>query len=190
MSEPLLNELAEAVRQGCELSADEIARAAAVLVDGAVGEEAKAAFLATLSDRGETAGEITAFAETFRGYARDPGLGEWSGRAIDVCGTGGDHSGTFNVSTAMALVVASLGVPVIKHGNRSITSKSGSADLLAALGVRLELSDEEHKRVLAGCGFTFLFARTSIPPSATSPRCANASPPRGAARFSTCWDPC
>jgi anthranilate phosphoribosyltransferase len=158
MPETLLKGFAEDVRQGVELSAGDVSLVAAALVDGTVGEEAKAEFLGALSERGETAGEIAAFAAVFRGYAKDPGLSEWSGRAVDVCGTGGDHSGTFNVSTAMALVVASQGVPVIKHGNRSITSKSGSADLLTALGIRLELTTEEHRRVLAAANFTFLFA--------------------------------
>lgn len=153
-----LETLVESVTYGDELTLEQVARVAEELVSPAVAEEPKAAFLAALNDRGETEAEIAAFATVFRSYATDPGLGEWSGRAIDLCGTGGDHSGTFNVSTAVAFVVASLGVPVIKHGNRSITSRSGSADLLAALGIRIELTPEEHRRALGTAGFTFLFA--------------------------------
>jgi anthranilate phosphoribosyltransferase len=140
------------------LSADEVSAAATHLVDAATDENSKVAFLAALAERGETEEEIAAFAAAFRRYAVDPGLSEWSGRAIDLCGTGGDHSGTVNISTAVAFVVAALGVPVIKHGNRSITSRSGSADVLEALGIRVERTPEQHRRVLASTGFTFLFA--------------------------------
>lgn len=150
--------LTQRVQEGGELASEEVNAAAGSLVSPEVPEEFKAAFLCALSEKGETEAEIAAFAAAFRSRANDPGLSEWSERAIDLCGTGGDHSGTFNISTAVAFVVAALGVPVIKHGNRSITSRSGSADLLAALGMRIELTPEEHRRILAATGFTFLFA--------------------------------
>jgi anthranilate phosphoribosyltransferase len=158
MRQSSLQDFTQRVLEGDELSRDEACVAAGMIASPEVAEDDKAAFLSALSDRGETAAEIAGFALALRDRATDPGLSEWSGRAIDLCGTGGDHSGTFNISTAVAFVVASLGVPVIKHGNRSITSKSGSADLLAALGIRIELTPEQHRRMLAATNFTFLFA--------------------------------
>ena len=81
--------------------------------------------------------EVAAFAAAFRGRAVDPGVGAWASRAIDIVGTGGDHAGGFNISSVVVLVLASAGVVVMKHGNRGITSRCGSADLLAAFGVDL-----------------------------------------------------
>jgi anthranilate phosphoribosyltransferase len=83
---------------------------------------------------------------------------EWAPRAVDIVGTGGDHAGGFNVSTLATLVVASAGVPVMKHGNRGITSKCGSADLFAALGVDLEATPETVRAALSTLGFAFFFA--------------------------------
>lgn len=153
-----LVEATRCVSGGGHLSRSEASSAAAALVDAAVGDEERAEFLRALAVKGETAAEIEGFASEFRGRATDPGLQDWAPRAIDVVGTGGDHAGTFNVSTAAVFVVAAAGVPVIKHGNRSVTSSCGTADLLAAAGLPLEQDSAGHARALAELGFTFLFA--------------------------------
>jgi anthranilate phosphoribosyltransferase len=153
-----LKAITVAVSEGSELDATQASAVAKALADPAVAATDKEAFLEALSKRGETPGEIEAFARTFRELARDPGLDEWAPDAIDVCGTGGDKSGTFNVSTTVAFILAAAGVPVIKHGNRSITSKSGSADLLELLGIRLDADADTLKRSMSALNFVFLFA--------------------------------
>ena len=102
--------------------------------------------------------EAAAFATAFRALALDPGMGGWSARAIDVVGTGGDHAGGFNVSSMVTLVVAAAGVPVMKHGNRGITSTCGSADLFAAFGARLDASPDVLGQAMARLGYVFFFA--------------------------------
>jgi anthranilate phosphoribosyltransferase len=123
-----------------------------------VTDEAKVAFLAALTAKGETPAEIAAFATAYRDIARDPAVSYWAPRALDVVGTGGDHAGGFNISSLVVLVLAAAGVPVMKHGNRGITSKCGSADLLAALGLNLDASPEMSRRALNELGFCFFFA--------------------------------
>jgi anthranilate phosphoribosyltransferase len=119
--------LAAHLRAGSDLTGAEADSAAAALASDAYPDEAKADFLSALARKGETVLEIVSFAKAFRALASDPGVSEWSERAVDIVGTGGDHSGGFNISSVVTLVVASAGVPVMKHGNRGITSKSGSA---------------------------------------------------------------
>ena len=150
--------LTGALGGGRDLSADEAREAAVELAADAPSDESKAAFLSALARKGETASEIAAFAGYFRTLALDPGMSAWSGRAIDIVGTGGDHAGGFNVSSLVTLVVASAGVPVMKHGNRGITSKCGSADLFAALGVTLDAPPERLREALAALGYVFFFA--------------------------------
>ena len=130
--------LTGALEAGRDLSAPEAGAAAHAMIDAGVTDEAKAAFLLALARRGETAVEVAAFAHAYRERARVVDFGDVPARAIDIVGTGGDRSGSFNISSASSLIVAAAGVPVLKHGNRSITSKSGSADFLAGLGVALE----------------------------------------------------
>jgi anthranilate phosphoribosyltransferase len=132
--------------------------AAAALASPEVPDDAKAAFLTALARKGESAEEVAAFAAAFRARAVDPGVGAWSAQAVDIVGTGGDHAGGFNISTLVVLVLASLGVPVMKHGNRGITSRCGSADLFADLGVDLEAGPEKQRAALAELGFAFFFA--------------------------------
>jgi anthranilate phosphoribosyltransferase len=126
------------------------------LVSGAFPETEAAAFLIALRMKGETAGELACAARVLREHMirwepGQPGV-------LDTCGTGGDGSGTFNISTATAFVVAAAGVPVVKHGNRAVSSKSGSADVLAELGVPLE-GDPVHARAcLDRAGLAFCFA--------------------------------
>jgi len=126
------------------------------LMDGQVSEPFKAALLVALRMKGEAVSEITGAAAAMRRRAihiphRRQGV-------VDTCGTGGDGQGTFNISTAAALAVAAAGVPVAKHGNRSVSSRSGSADVLAALGVKIEIDAETAGRTLDAVGITFLFA--------------------------------
>ena len=143
---------------GRHLTADEVRAAAAALAAEVPPDEVKAAFLSALQAKGETAQEVAWLAQAFRALAIDPGMAEWAPRAVDIVGTGGDHSGGFNVSTMATLVVASAGVPVMKHGNRGITSKCGSADLFAALGVDLAAPAEKQARAMAALGYAFFFA--------------------------------
>jgi anthranilate phosphoribosyltransferase len=141
-----------------ELSAAEVAVAARALSSPEIGDESKAAFLTALSAKGETAAEVASFAREFRAVAVDPGVGEWAPQAIDIVGTGGDHAGGFNISSLVVLTLAAAGVPVMKHGNRGITSKCGSADIMAALGVNLEAPPEKLRGALRELGYVFFFA--------------------------------
>lgn len=153
-----LEELTSQVAEGQHLPKEQAGRAAALLADAEVAMGAKQDFLIAFAAKGETATEVAAFADTFRGMAIDPGVEAWADRAIDVCGTGGDGSSTFNISTAVSFIVAAAGVPVFKHGNRSITSKCGSADLLEGLGIWLDLTHEQIRESLEELNFCFFFA--------------------------------
>jgi len=122
------------------------------------GEAAPAqmgAFLMGLRVRGETVGEITGAVRAMR--AKATGV-DAPGGAVDTCGTGGDAKGTYNISTCTAFVVAGAGVPVAKHGNKSVSSKSGSADVLAALGVNLDVGPEVVSKAIEEAGVGFMFA--------------------------------
>lgn len=141
-----------------DLTAGQVERAAAALASTEVTDQAKADFLSALATKGETASEVAAFARAFRERAINPDVGRWAARAIDIVGTGGDHAGGFNVSSVVVLVLASAGIPVMKHGNRGVTSKCGSADLLAALGVDLDAGPDKLRRALDELGFVFFFA--------------------------------
>jgi len=155
---PILHELTAQLLQGGELSAEQVERAAAALEVPEVADSEKADFLRALSDKGESAEEIAAFARAFRRRAIDPNMSDWSARAIDIVGTGGDHSGGFNVSSLVVLTLAAAGVPAMKHGNRGITSKCGSADILAALGVDLFAPPNVLRKAMEELGFVFFFA--------------------------------
>ncbi len=126
-----------------------------VLLDGGPSEEDIAGFLVALSERGETADEIAGAARALR--ARLLPIHAPEG-AIDVCGTGGDGHHTLNVSTAVSLVVAACGVPVAKHGNRAASSKSGAADVLTALGVKVGIDPAGVARCIREAGVGFMFA--------------------------------
>ena len=130
------------------------------ILDGTVADDAIAAFLIALSDRGESAGEIAGAARAMR--ARMIPIAA-PANAIDVCGTGGDGHHTLNVSTAVSLVVAACGVPVAKHGNRAASSKAGAADTLEALGLNLDRAAETAEATLADLGIAFLFAARHHP---------------------------
>lgn len=115
------------------------------------------AILAAMRTKGVVADEVRGFARAMRQLARRPQIPA-DLRAIDVVGTGGDASGSLNISTGTALLTAACGVPVVKHGNRSISSRAGSADVLEALGLKIPLDEQEAGACLAACHFTFLFA--------------------------------
>jgi len=141
-----------------DLRSDQVVVAAEALTQAEVSETDKMAFLRALAKKGETATEVASFARAFRARALDPQVQAWSDRAIDVVGTGGDHSGGFNISSMVVLTLAAAGVPAMKHGNRGITSKCGSADLLTGLGVDLAAPPEKLQRALGELGFVFFFA--------------------------------
>ncbi|HEY0945381.1 MAG TPA: anthranilate phosphoribosyltransferase [Opitutaceae bacterium] len=141
-----------------ELTTDDVAMAAAALASPDVAEEPKAAFLLALADKGETAAEVAAFAREFRARAVNPGVERWATEAIDIVGTGGDLAGGFNISSVVVLVLASGGVKVMKHGNRGVTSRCGSADLLAGLGCQLDAPAEMLRGALDQLGYCVFFA--------------------------------
>ncbi len=143
---------------GGNLSRDEARDAALELARAEVSLEDKRSFLLALTRKGETAEEVAAFAATFRGLARGTGLEDIAPRAIDVVGTGGSSSGSYNISSVSAMVVAAAGFPVIKHGNRAITSQSGSADFLGELGVPRTADLTVLRRCMDELNFCFLFA--------------------------------
>jgi anthranilate phosphoribosyltransferase len=126
------------------------------LMDGQVSDPIKAALLVALRMKGESVAEIAGAASAMR--RRSVHIRHNLEGVVDTCGTGGDGRGTFNISTAAALVAAAAGVCVAKHGNRSVSSRSGSADVLAALGVKIEVDPETSSRALETVGITFLFA--------------------------------
>ena len=144
------------VAAGSDLSAPEAHQAMSVLLAGQAGEAEIAGFLVALKMKGETAAELAGFARAMRDrmIVVDAGTG-----VIDTCGTGGDGSGTFNISTVVAIVMAGAGARVAKHGNRSISSASGSADVLEALGVRVtDVTPDESAQSIREIGIGFLFA--------------------------------
>ena len=140
-----------------DLSREEAARVMRGVMAGEVTPAQVGAILTALAMKGARVQELAGFADAMREFAV-PFPHGLTGPFVDTCGTGGDASGTFNVSTAAAFVVAGAGLPVIKHGNRSITSRCGSADVLSALGARIEIPPGEMARVLSVTGFAFLFA--------------------------------
>jgi anthranilate phosphoribosyltransferase len=126
------------------------------IVEGSLSEPLMAAAFVALRVKGETADELIGAAEALRTAARP--FPAPAGMFADSCGTGGDFSGSINVSTAAGIVAAACGLPVVKHGNRSFTSKCGSADVLEALGARLDLDPLESREILDQTGFCFLLA--------------------------------
>ena len=150
-----------AVVQGGEtLDAEASARVFETIMSGSVADADLIAFLTAQALRGPTVPEIVGAVKAMRAGMRP--VSAPSG-AIDLCGTGGDGHGTLNISTAVSFVVAGAGVPVAKHGNRSATSKSGAADILEALGVKIDLEPKRASQVLAETGIVFLFAQVHHP---------------------------
>ncbi|MFH1402636.1 MAG: anthranilate phosphoribosyltransferase [Candidatus Altiarchaeota archaeon] len=152
-----MKEYIKKVSEGEKLTPDEAEDAMKLIMNGESTDAQNGAFLTALKIKGESPEEIAAFAKVMREYATkiNPKV---KGRLVDVCGTGGDHKHTINISTTSMFIVAGAGVNVAKHGNRSITSKSGSADLLEALGARIELEPEMIEKCIEDIGLGFMFA--------------------------------
>jgi anthranilate phosphoribosyltransferase len=143
-----------------ELSDREVEVAAQLLLDAGVADAKKERLLEALAVKGETPSEIAGFVDAFLNHAVDPDLGglDLDGPTLDVCGTGGDKLGLFNVSTTAMFISAAAGAVVVKHGNRGITSKSGGADVLEALGIRIDLPVDGFRRCIEKAGIGFMFA--------------------------------
>lgn len=148
--------LLQRILAGEELSRAEMEAFIGDLMDGRVPEAQQAGVLVALAMRGEAVGEIAGAAAAMR--QRALAVPHSRPDVVDTCGTGGDGQGTFNISTAAALVAAGAGVPIAKHGNRAISSRSGSADVLGALGVTVDLDPQAAARCLDELGIAFLFA--------------------------------
>jgi anthranilate phosphoribosyltransferase len=152
----MMKEYLEKVIEKEDLSFDEAFTVMNDVMTGTVNNSQLAGFLVALKAKGETPSEVAGFAKAMRNNCIKIECDDEN--AIDVCGTGGDNSGSFNISTAVAFTAAGAGVMVAKHGNRSISSKSGSADVLQHLGVNINLGRDESERALREIGITFLFA--------------------------------
>jgi anthranilate phosphoribosyltransferase len=146
----------EKIQAGEDLTRSEAARALEAIIEDQVSATEIGALLMGLRMKGESEDEIAGFVDAMEKYMvivslKDPD-------AIDVCGTGGDGKHTFNVSTTAAFIISAAGVTVAKHGNRSISSKSGSADVLKALGINIEMHPEQAKKCADEIGLTFFYA--------------------------------
>ena len=152
-------DLIAGLKAGVHLSPEAVQEAVAFLLDPEADGALKADILRALGQKGETDDEIAGFAQAFLERSVNPGLEPetMTGPLLDCCGTGGDKLDLFNVSTASMFVMAGGGICVVKHGNRSITSKCGGADVLEALGIRIDLPPAEFKQCVlnVGCGFMF-----------------------------------
>jgi anthranilate phosphoribosyltransferase len=155
-SVPWFEDTLAALMDRRDLSREQMRGLMQVLMAGRCGEPEAAALLVALAMKGETAGEIAAAAEVLREHMVPLETG--CPDAIDTCGTGGDGLGTFNISTATALVAAAAGLAVVKHGNRAVSGRTGSADVLAALGVHVEGDVVFARRCLDRAGLAFCFA--------------------------------
>ncbi len=153
----MIKEGIKKVVEGCDLTYQESSEIMKEMMSGCATQAQIGAFLTALRMKGETVDEVSAFASIMREFCHNirPNV---KGRVMDTCGTGGDKIKTFNVSTVSAFVAAGAGAIVAKHGNRSVTSKSGSADILERLGLNLNLEPEYVKRTIEDLGIGFMFA--------------------------------
>lgn len=152
-----MKQLLDTLLQGSDLTQQQARELMHALAAGDMPPALAGAFLAALRCKGESADEIRGFALAMRELALDPGLDRTT-PSVDIVGTGGDGSGSINLSTGAALLAAAAGARVVKHGNRSVSSQCGSADVLEALGLVLPVDGAAAGQCLARCGFTFLFA--------------------------------
>ena len=146
------------LRDKKNLVEDELVSCIKEIAHEKVSVESKKCFLRALSEKGETHEELAIFIREFRKLSINPELEDFAPNAIDLCGTGGDKAHSFNISTFVSFMVASAGIPVIKHGNRSISSKCGSADLIEGIGIPLSPSLALIRKSMEELNFTFLFA--------------------------------
>ena len=153
-----LRQFTTKLRSGIDLTEAEAMAAAGWMPRSDVDPLEKKAFLTALHQKGESIDEVTAFAKVFRKLAADPELADLSLDAIDIVGTGGSGSGGFNISSVTAMIVAASGTRVLKHGNRAITSKSGSADFLAENGIRMDTDPLLLRAAIEELNFCFFFA--------------------------------
>jgi anthranilate phosphoribosyltransferase len=156
MPNDVLSGALQALTAGRDLSADEARDVVLEIMGGRAGDAQTAAFLGALRAKGETAEEIVGMAQAMTAMAERVEVD--ADVILDTCGTGGDNAQTFNISTAAALVAAGAGVTVAKHGNRSATSRCGSADVLEELGVAIDIPPAQVSRCIAACGIGFMFA--------------------------------
>ena len=161
----VMDTLISIVKEGVELDSRHVEAAVEFLLDEGSEDEKKADFLKALARKGETSAEIAAFVEAFLSHSLAVTLGseDLGGPTIDVCGTGGDGLNLFNVSTTSMFVIAAGGGVVVKHGNRGVTSKSGGADVLEALGIDIEQDAEAFQKTVRRAGVGFLYARMYHP---------------------------
>jgi len=152
----VIEQAIKSIRAGKDLTVDNMSAVMDQVMQGRCAETQMATFLTLLHNKGETVDEIAGAAMSLRRHMTP--ICSSRENLIDTCGTGGDGSGTFNISTAAALVIAAAGVPVAKHGNRRITSKSGSADVLTALGVNVNADVSTVQHCLDELGICFCFA--------------------------------
>jgi anthranilate phosphoribosyltransferase len=157
----VLEQFTRSLTDARQLTDEEIRQCVEQLADEKNSATVKADFLAALAKKGETPAEIAAFARALREKSIQPPIEDsWreSREILDIVGTGGDRLGTFNISTTSALLCAAAGVVVAKHGNRAVTSQAGSADVLEALGIRIDLTPEAAVRSMREKNFAFFFA--------------------------------
>ena len=151
-----INEAIEKISSGTDLKKEEIKKVFLSIMNNECSDAEIISFLMTLKTKGESVEEITGAAEVLREMCQKLNLS--SDKLVDTCGTGGDGQNTFNVSTASAIIASAAGVKIAKHGNKSISSKSGSADLLEYAGINIDLSEEQSQKCFEDHGITFMFA--------------------------------
>ena len=157
----MIQKAVEILSQGWDLTADQMQAAMEEIMTGRADISLVVSFLTDLSKKGETIEELTVAAQVMRRHATKINTGQKT--VLDTCGTGGDKMGTFNISTAVAFVASGCGITVAKHGNRSVSSRCGSADILEALGVNIHMSKERLEDCLDKIGIAFLFAQDLHP---------------------------
>ena len=157
----MIADLIRKAADGLDLTSEEAKAGMTEIMSGQASPVQIAAFLVAMRMKGETPEEVTEFARVMRQHVRS--VSPRARPLVDTCGTGGDAIKTFNVSTCAAFVAAGAGVAIAKHGNRSVTSKCGSADVLEALGIRFDLSPEEAAQCIDNIGLGFMFAPSYHP---------------------------
>lgn len=153
-----LSKITQHLRLGLDLNETDCTAAAHALTEPEISLEAKKDFLVALHDKQESVDEVTTFAKVFRGLARDPQLSDVAPEAIDIVGTGGSGSKGYNISSVTAFILAASGAKVLKHGNRAITSQSGSADFLSVWGIRMDTDPVLLREAIEELNFCFFFA--------------------------------